>query len=503
MEWNYQIKKIEKSDWFIEIKKRKKMTYDELMDKLDYISENHEELELLFDFLEKNNVHIFTNNQLKSKEYHLHKKRKILLHSYDKNDRLSLFLKPYDHVALLSEEEIDNKIKEIKKIEEELITTFNSSFYRLYYLYQFYGSLTSSNYEEFKKNFNPNFIIAQVLFEKQNEAFQKWYVKQWDLCEELYKHMKSGKYDEGNQTRRTLLENINSLNWKNERTKELIKEFLKEKHFSLFKENKEEIYSYLYNFIKDKQKDCLSLFERMNLMKERIIQSEMKLVISIALKYTSSGIELRDLIQEGNKGLIEALNSYEISSGKNFQQFLTKHIRESINNYIYMNNNSLAIPITKRDTVKKILKTIDKLSQELQRMPKHEEIAAKLSIPSESVLKILTGIKKESSWDQQVNQYKTEFYYQTQENPENINSLPKELDEKRKLLEKMKEILSDREEKILRLLYGYYGIHYSHSEISKIFEISEKRIKKIEEIAREKLKESQQNIITLCYVILP
>lgn len=125
---------------------------------------------------------------------------------------------------------------------------------------------------------------------------------------------------------------------------------------------------------------------------DKLAHSNLRLVISIAKRYKNSGLPLLDLIQEGNIGLLKAIDKFEYSRGYRFSTYATWWIRQAITRYIADNNRTIRIPIHLMETYNKILKHVADLVQELGREPKISEISERTKIPDTKVRRILEAV---------------------------------------------------------------------------------------------------------------
>jgi len=242
-------------------------------------------------------------------------------------------------------------------------------------------------------------------------------------------------------------------------------------------------------------KKATILERRLDILKAQLIQANLRLVINIAKKYSNPKLTLRDLIQEGNIGLMKAVDKFRFREGYKFSTYATWWIRQAITRAIADCSSTIRIPVHMREKSNKVNKTSRSLMHELGREPTAEELSFKLQIPPDKVRMIIKSMQREPiSLETPVgDDEKTTFgdfiEDRETETPANAATYALLQDE----LEKVFEHLEEREEKILKLRFGI-GVGYPRTleEVGQIFNLTRERIRQIENKALEKLRISNQ-----------
>lgn len=226
--------------------------------------------------------------------------------------------------------------------------------------------------------------------------------------------------------------------------------------------------------------------------RDRLIQANLRLVISIAKKYSNPKLSLRDLIQEGNIGLMKAVEKFRYKEGFKFSTYATWWIRQAITRAIADHSATIRIPVHMIEKINKLSKAYRWLSQSLDREPTDEELAKVLNTESDKVKKIKKSMRPEPvSLDMPVGDEERatvgDFIEDDEESSPLTHTRRTLLREE---LEKAFEILDEREEKILRLRFGLDEEGYARTleEVGKYFNLTRERIRQIEGKAIQKLK---------------
>ena len=368
--------------------------------------------------------------------------------------------------CLLNSKELSvSKNKNFKKIQETLVDNFKN----LQLAPHVVEELVQSHYKENKKIVSLEGVLLRLAMDNKisRDEFLKYY-----LGNEINPKFES-----------FLKEN---LTWKN--------------FFKKYKKDFSEIRDRLVEFSKKiglsvgEFKKLVSRIQKgereSRIAKKEMVEANLRLVISIAKKYTNRGLQFLDLIQEGNIGLMKAVDKFEYRRGYKFSTYATWWIRQAITRSIADQARTIRIPVHMIETINKIVRTQRQIMSEFGREPTPEELAKKLAMPLEKVRKVLKIAKEPVSLETPVGDEEDSSLGDFIEDKNALQPLDTAIQSN--LSESTTKILASltpREERVLRMRFGI-GMNTDHTleEVGLQFSVTRERIRQIEAKALRKLK---------------
>ena len=389
-----------------------------------------------------------------------------ILDSLNKNySKLQKYQKEKLDCLLASKELSVSKNKNFKKIQSVLVDNFKN----LQLAPHVVEELVQSHYKENKKIVSLEGVLLRLAMDNKisREEFLKYYIGN-EINPKFESFLKENQI------------------WKN--------------FFKKFKKDFSEIRERLVDFSKKiglsvgEFKKLVSRIQKgereSRIAKKEMVEANLRLVISIAKKYTNRGLQFLDLIQEGNIGLMKAVDKFEYRRGYKFSTYATWWIRQAITRSIADQARTIRIPVHMIETINKIVRTQRQIMSEFGREPTPEELAKKLAMPLEKVRKVLKIAKEPVSLETPVGDEEDSSLGDFIEDKNALQPLDTAIQSN--LSESTTKILASltpREERVLRMRFGI-GMNTDHTleEVGLQFSVTRERIRQIEAKALRKLK---------------